>query len=111
MGGWVSIGALEGRAVLVFDVGVLEDLDGADARDGVRIEHFEQKIHEHRIFVKPVAVVLLQSRLKVLQACVLLLENLLPLPTLHTENAHAKKLFAGLRLCTALKTHPERDAG
>ena len=56
-----SIGALERRSVLVFDVGVLEDLDGADARDGVRIEHFEQKVHEHGIFVKPVAIILLQS--------------------------------------------------
>ena len=89
--------------MLVFDVRVLEYLDGADARYWARIKHFYQQVHEDRVFVKTIAVVLLQCRLQILEAIVLLLKNLLVSAALHAKYARAEELLAGLGLSSALQ--------
>ena len=85
-------------------------LDGTDARYWARVKHFYQQVHEDRVLVQTIAIVLLQCRLQILQAVVLLLENLLVSAALHAEYARTEELLACLGLCAALQRHPQRDS-
>jgi len=40
---------------------VLEDVAGADATDGVEVQHPADQVHEQRVSVQAIAVVLLKS--------------------------------------------------
>ena len=102
-----SILAQMSSASFFFNVWMFKYFNWTDSCDRIRIKHLDQQVHEDRIFIKSVALILLERALQILQACRLFCQNFLALAALDTEDAHAKELLAGVSVSSALQRHPK----